>query len=127
MEIIATLAAIAFVIVVIRFAKYLREQQTYSHIQWLVGEICNDLAKEYDGFFNYHGEIKQFRDSSIELEFKHLRHYSKAFARQNITLMEASEAYQERGYSHVLYFFGNTVPVKNFVDVTYTGTHRIVS
>lgn len=127
MDIIATFAVLAAIYVTIRIAVYLREQQTYSHIQWLVGEICNDIAKDHDGFFNYHGDLVKFPDSTIELEFKHMRHYRKAFARQNINLLEASKAYQERGYSHVLNFFGNTVPVKNYVDVTYTGTHRIVS
>ena len=58
--------------------------------------------------------------STLEFEFRWLPVYQAAFKRRMIKLEEAPKAMQVVGYSHQLRFFGNTIPVKNYVDITET-------
>jgi ABC-type uncharacterized transport system permease subunit len=114
---ICVLLAIAFVIYRAHAnrGRHAEEQR----IDREVANIVSRLIQTTPEFFSQSG-LYTAASSTLEFEFRWLPVYRAAFKRRMIKLEEAPKAMQVVGYSHQLRFFGNTIPVKNYVDITET-------
>jgi hypothetical protein len=83
-------------------------------------EVANIISKISDSAPVFFNPYKPYTaaSSTLEFEFRWLPVYRAAFKRRMITLEEAPKAMQLIGYSHQLRFLNNTIPVKNYVEIS---------